>query len=351
VRRLALPAVFALGFLAAGGLSASVVAATGTGTTSTSTDTTATTTTSTTTTTTGTTTTGPVPPTTIAPGVLVGGVAVGGMSGAEAKVAILSAANQPIVVKVGKRSFRSSPAGIGAVPQIKAAVKRALEAAPDSEVPLAIAVRQGLTRAYVAKLAKRFDRAAVDSVLKLRNNKPWITKSVSGRKIDRTRSVKLLVVALHADRKGPVKLIQKITQPQVGRTSFGPVIVIHRGTNKLYLYKGMKLWRLFGVATGQSAYPTPLGHTQIEVKAENPWWYPPDSPWAAGAKPIPPGPGNPLGTRWMGLGFDGVGIHGTPDAASIGYSASHGCIRMYIPDAEWLFNHVAVGTQVFIVSA
>jgi lipoprotein-anchoring transpeptidase ErfK/SrfK len=113
----------------------------------------------------------------------------------------------------------------------------------------------------------------------------------------------------------------------------------------------MKLWRSFGVATGQSSYPTPLGHTQIEVKAENPWWYPPDSPWAAGANPIPPGPGNPLGTRWMGLGFDGVGIHGTPDAASIGYSASHGCIRMYIHDAEWLFNHVDVGTQVFIVSA
>jgi lipoprotein-anchoring transpeptidase ErfK/SrfK len=137
----------------------------------------------------------------------------------------------------------------------------------------------------------------------------------------------------------------------VTRTSFGPVIVIHRGWNRLYLYKGMKLWRVFGVATGQSSYATPLGHTEIEVKAENPWWYPPNSPWAAGAKPIPPGPGNPLGTRWMGLGFEGVGIHGTPDDASIGYSASHGCIRMHIPDAEWLFNHVEVGTQVFIVSA
>ncbi len=113
----------------------------------------------------------------------------------------------------------------------------------------------------------------------------------------------------------------------------------------------MKPWRVFGVATGQSSYPTPLGHFHIEVKWENPWWYPPDSPWAAGAKPIPPGPGNPLGTRWMGLDVDGIGIHGTPDAASIGYSASHGCIRMYIHDAEWLFNHVDVGTQVFIVSA
>jgi lipoprotein-anchoring transpeptidase ErfK/SrfK len=53
----------------------------------------------------------------------------------------------------------------------------------------------------------------------------------------------------------------------------------------------------------------------------------------------------------MGLSASGVGIHGTPDDASIGYSASHGCIRMHIPDAEWLFNHVTVGTPVFIVSA
>jgi lipoprotein-anchoring transpeptidase ErfK/SrfK len=87
------------------------------------------------------------------------------------------------------------------------------------------------------------------------------------------------------------------------------------------------------------------------VKWKNPWWYPPNSPWAAGEKPIPPGPGNPLGTRWMGISSPGVGIHGTPDAASIGYSASHGCIRMRIPDAEWLFDHVEVGTPVFIVSA
>ena len=64
-----------------------------------------------------------------------------------------------------------------------------------------------------------------------------------------------------------------------------------------------------------------------------------------------PGPDNPLGTRWMGLSAPGVGIHGTPSDASIGYSASHGCIRMHIPEAEWLFNHVDVGTTVFIVSA
>jgi lipoprotein-anchoring transpeptidase ErfK/SrfK len=106
--------------------------------------------------------------------------------------------------------------------------------------------------------------------------------------------------------------------------------------------------RKFGVATGQSVYPTPTGTFSIVDKQLNPWWLPPDSPWAAGEKPIPPGPGNPLGTRWMGLSAPGVGIHGTPDDASIGYSASHGCIRMHIPDAEWLFHHVQLGTPVVI---
>jgi lipoprotein-anchoring transpeptidase ErfK/SrfK len=109
--------------------------------------------------------------------------------------------------------------------------------------------------------------------------------------------------------------------------------------------------RKLGVATGQAAYPTPLGNFTIATKQLNPWWNPPDSDWAAGASPIPPGPGNPLGTRWMGLSEPLVGIHGTPDAASIGYSASHGCIRMRIPEAEWLFERVKVGTPVYIVAA
>jgi lipoprotein-anchoring transpeptidase ErfK/SrfK len=53
----------------------------------------------------------------------------------------------------------------------------------------------------------------------------------------------------------------------------------------------------------------------------------------------------------MGISAPGVGIHGTNNDASIGYSVSHGCIRMHVSDAEWLFNHVAIGTPVFIVSA
>jgi L,D-transpeptidase ErfK/SrfK len=129
-----------------------------------------------------------------------------------------------------------------------------------------------------------------------------------------------------------------------------PVIVIHRGINRLYFYNGIHLVRVFPVATGQPAWPTPLGHFQVVVKQRNPWWYPPtQDSWAAGAKPVPPGPGNPLGTRWMGLSAPGVGIHGTSEPWSIGHSESHGCIRMQIPSAEWLFNRVQIGTPVFII--
>jgi L,D-transpeptidase ErfK/SrfK len=127
--------------------------------------------------------------------------------------------------------------------------------------------------------------------------------------------------------------------------------VIKRGANTLSLYNGMRFVKSFGVATGQRQYPTPLGRFRVVVKWKNPWWYPPNSAWARGKEPVPPGPGNPLGTRWMGISSPGVGIHGTPEPGSIGYSVSHGCIRMRIPDAEWLFNRVTVGTTVFIVAA
>jgi lipoprotein-anchoring transpeptidase ErfK/SrfK len=51
----------------------------------------------------------------------------------------------------------------------------------------------------------------------------------------------------------------------------------------------------------------------------------------------------------MGLSVSGVGIHGTPNPASVGYSISHGCIRMKTRDAESLFRLVRVGTRVWII--
>ncbi len=239
---------------------------------------------------------------------------------------------------------------LGARAAISRAVERARRAAPGTNVRLVVSVRRARVRAFVARVSHRLDRQAVDATLSLRNLRPWITPERRGRALRRRPVVRALVAQLATNRRRVIALRTNSLRPRVTRAAFGPVIVIRRGSNRLHLYFGTRPWRVFGVATGQAAYPTPLGRFSIVTKWRNPWWFPPDSAWAAGAAPIPPGPGNPLGTRWMGLSVSGVGIHGTPNAASIGYSASHGCIRMHIRDAEWLFERVRIGTTVFIVA-
>jgi lipoprotein-anchoring transpeptidase ErfK/SrfK len=211
-------------------------------------------------------------------------------------------------------------------------------------------------RRWTKALAKRFYRERRNSTVVLRKLRPWITAAKPGRALRIYATERQLTRALVRHVRGPLALPWRKIAPRITRRDFGPVIVIRRSSKALILYRGMtprgmRSVRRLGVATGMAAYPTPLGRFHIATKQRNPWWYPPDADWAAGASPIPPGPGNPLGTRWMGLSVGGVGIHGTPDAASIGYSASHGCIRMRIPDAEWLFERVRVGTPVFIVGA
>ena len=126
-------------------------------------------------------------------------------------------------------------------------------------------------------------------------------------------------------------------------------IRIDLSERKLYLYSDGELVKTYSVAVGQPAYPTPVGSWKIISKVRNPIWTPPKSPWAVGMDPVPPGPGNPLGTRWMGLSAPAIGIHGTYADSSIGTAASHGCIRMHVGEAGDLFNRVYIGTPVEIV--
>ena len=306
------------------------------------------------TTTTTTTTTTPTPtvprPTTIAAGVTVAGdLLVGGLSPADATAVIKSYFARPVTLTLGKVSLRATPKQLGASAYVGEAVKRARIVKPGANVPLKVAAPLPRIERYVAALARRFDRTPVDSELSLRNSEPYVTKEQVGRRLRQAAAVRSVFRSLKTHAREPIALRTDTLVPEATRASIGDVIVIRRGSNKLNLYDGMKLRRTFGVATGQSRYPTPLGAFQIVVKWRNPWWYPPQSDWAQDAKPIPPGPGNPLGTRWMGISAPAVGIHGTPDPASIGYSVSHGCIRMLIPEVEWLFNQVDVGTPVYIV--
>ena len=308
-------------------------------------------------TTTTTTTTTPRPPKRhpkpklIPVGVTIGGIHVGGLSSTAAYMVVRASFRAPLVLQAGAHRAMVNPSSLGAIAYAKAAIAHARSAPEGAAVPLGVSIHGHAIHKLVYDLAKKYRHDPVDAKLFLRHLKPYITDGKPGKTLARKASFVAIVKALRENRRTGIVLPYVKVPQAVTRKSFGPVVVIRRGSNHLFLYKGMKPWRTFVVATGQAVYPTPLGRFQIVVKWENPWWYPPDSPWAKGAKPIPPGPGNPLGTRWMGLSAPGVGIHGTPDAASLGYSASHGCIRMYIPQAEWLFEHVEVGTTVYIVPA
>jgi len=293
----------------------------------------------------------PSAPAPIAFGVAVGGVTVGGLMPYQAAKAVEKAYARHLKLVVDEtNTVDLAPGALGASANVAKAIRRARFARPGAVVPLDVAVSQARVRRYVDRLGMGLDREARDARIALDGTKPRAVKSQEGRTLKRLVAGRSIRAALATNSRTPIRLGFEITKPKVETAELDEAVVILRGSNRLLYFDDAKFVRWFGVATGQSAYPTPVGDFEIVNMQRNPWWYPPPSPWAKDSEPVPPGPGNPLGTRWMGLSTPYVGIHGTPDAASIGYSASHGCIRMRIPDAEWLFQHVKIGTPVFIVN-
>ena len=126
-------------------------------------------------------------------------------------------------------------------------------------------------------------------------------------------------------------------------------LTLDRASYTLRLWEDLKLAKTYTVAVGQEGLETPEGLYAIQEMAENPTWNVPESDWAGSlaGQSIPPGPSNPIKARWMGI-YEGAGIHGTEETYSLGTAASHGCVRMSIPDVEELYDRVEVGTPIYI---
>ena len=120
------------------------------------------------------------------------------------------------------------------------------------------------------------------------------------------------------------------------------VIVVSLEDRKLALVEDGQVKKVYTVAVGKPSTPSPQGTFSIERRVKNPTYH-------HGDKTVLPGPGNPVGTRWMGLNTHGYGIHGTNEPKSIGKAASHGCIRMAKADLEEFYELVAVGDTVELV--
>ena len=140
-------------------------------------------------------------------------------------------------------------------------------------------------------------------------------------------------------------------------------LVLDRSRRMLRVLEGQKELRRYPVAVGMPGWETPVGEFKVIEMESNPVWKHP-----AKGTLVPPGPANPLGSRWIGFhrdcrgrsGFNGqehlvvrgcvsAGFHGTPNRGSIGQAVSHGCVRLFDEHARELFDLVSLGTPVTVL--
>jgi lipoprotein-anchoring transpeptidase ErfK/SrfK len=119
-------------------------------------------------------------------------------------------------------------------------------------------------------------------------------------------------------------------------------IVVSLEDRKLALVEDGKVVKVYPVAVGKPSTPSPVGTFTIQRRVMNPTY-------SHDGRTVPPGPHNPVGSRWMGLSVPGYGIHGTNEPNSIGKAASHGCIRLAKADLEELYPQISVGDTVELV--
>jgi lipoprotein-anchoring transpeptidase ErfK/SrfK len=234
--------------------------------------------------------------------------------------------------------------------------KRALYAKADvTQVAPAITHSRAAVRTFVEDIAKKVDKPARDARIKITLRHIFRERSRYGHGLDVDAARKAIDAALD-DPAAPRVLHQKLTRVRAKVNAndlarvYNTVITIDRDHFKLRLFKALKFRKSYPVAVGQPAYPTPTGRFSITSKQVNPVWSVPNSPWAGelqGTVVEGGSAANPLKARWMGIA-NGVGIHGTGEDYSIGTRASHGCIRMHVPDVIDLFKRVPVGTPVLI---
>jgi lipoprotein-anchoring transpeptidase ErfK/SrfK len=312
---------------------------------------------------------------TIADGVTVGGVDVGGMSEAEAKRAVrrrlLGPLRHSLRVGYDGESWELPGKSLKVHASIDAAVEKALAesrdgglpgrlvryvtgGSVDKQVPADVSYSQQAVNRFVRHVAHEVDREARDASVEPSADSLRVVAAKNGRKLrDHLLTRQLEAAVLNASADHTIAAHTHYTTPEVTTkevaSAYPSYLTLDRATFTLRLWKHLKLAKTYTVAVGQEGLETPEGLYHIEEKQVNPSWHVPDSAWAGdlAGQVIPPGPEDPIKARWMAI-FEGAGIHGTEETESLGSAASHGCVRMSIPDVIELYPQVEVGTPIYI---
>ena len=312
----------------------------------------------------------------IAKGISADGVDIGGMSAAKAREVlrqrIAAPLSQPLVVTYGHRRFTLSAQRAHLSIDVDGMVRDAVRASRHGFV-LSRAVREvtggsvsrtiaplvsydhSAVRALVRRVKSKIDRPPQDATVNYSGDGLKKTPAKLGVSVRRVQLIRDVAAALvRPDGPRSVQAQTKITKPKVTTdelpAKYPAFIVVNRNARQLKFYQRLKLAHTYPIAVGMQGLETPAGLYHIQDKQVNPSWHVPNSAWAGklAGKVIPPGPQDPIKARWMGFN-GGAGIHGTDELGSLGTAASHGCVRMAIPDVEQLYDQVSVGTPVFVV--
>jgi lipoprotein-anchoring transpeptidase ErfK/SrfK len=313
----------------------------------------------------------------LAGGVRVGGVDVGGLDVAAAARRVHDLAVAPkqrtLRVHTSKKTFVVTPAQL----RVRADVDEALEVAladsrrgwfgarvlrdlrgarVDASIPLTTRYARGVLPRLVAEVAAFMYMAPVDAAVQPGAGGLRRVSSRMGSRID-TAALHRSLERAAQNRSRPADIhvttlpvAPKVTEKNLAKR-YPAYIVVDRKAHVLRFFEHLRPARQWPIAVGKEGLETPAGLYDIQWKETNPKWRVPNSEWAGdlAGRTIPPGPGNPIKARWMAFN-GGAGIHGIDPSAygSIGTDASHGCVRMRIPDVISLYARSPVGTPVYV---
>lgn len=311
----------------------------------------------------------------IAPGVRIAGIEVGGQDTEEArgllKESVVRPLMRPVHVEFEGESYELTPKELDMDADVQGMLDEAVDAsrngglptrlvryATDGEVSTDLAPKISYSGEKlddaVDKIVDEIDRDPVDASITPTADSITPTEGEDGIEVDSQR--------LHDDVEAALQQGSgtREVRPDVSHTApevttdelaakYPTYVTIDREHYKLTLWKNLKVKKEYGIAVGQAGLETPEGLYTVNDKQINPTWHVPDSDWAGSlaGQDIPPGPGNPLVARWIGI-YDGAGIHGTDEPDSIGSAVSHGCVRMQVPDVIDLYDRVPMGTPLYV---
>ena len=311
----------------------------------------------------------------LAEGITIGGVDVGGMTADEAREAV----NEELVAPLRRKitvthegvKYQLSAKQLEVSSNVDGMVDQALEESRQGGLPVRVwryatggevdvAISPQVTYSnkaideFIGKVAADVNTEAVNATIAPTSVSLEGVAGHPGISVDEGALRTRIESVLQRTKRRRVSVPVDEVQPEVSKADlaeqYPTYLTVDQSSFTVTLWKNLEPVQKYTVAVGAPEYPTPTGLFSIANKQVDPVWSVPNSDWAgelAGTVVEGGTEANPLKSRWMGV-TDGVGFHGTSDVASLGSMASHGCIRMDVPDIEALYVQVPVGTPVYI---